>query len=216
MNKNKTLIALVLDASGSMAPLQDVTIESVNSFIRDQLSQPGEVEFNIRIFNSGHVVIPNHVTLDKTIYNPTGGTALLDAIGFSIDSIGKDLASRKEDDRPGKIIFAIMTDGEENSSREYGGKLGRQKIFDKISHQKDKYSWNFTFLGANQDAIQAGQSLGISTLDCMTFNASNAGTKNVASAMSNYATRARTDSKFKGYTLEEAAASMQGDDLKKP
>jgi hypothetical protein len=86
---------------------------------------------------------------------------LLDAIGRTIDEVGKRLAATPESDRPGKVIFAILTDGEENSSRRFT----KHQVFDMIRHQQEKYAWEFIFLAANQEAIATAAGIGIAADD---------------------------------------------------
>ncbi len=100
-------------------------------------------------------------------YEPRGSTALLDAIGRTIDYIGKELASTPEADRPSKVIIAILTDGEENASQLYS----MAQINQRITHQTRKYQWEFLFLGANQDAIATAARMGIHADQSATFAA---------------------------------------------
>lgn len=88
------------------------------------------------------------VHLDENNYTPSNTTALLDAVGKAINSIGRRLADTPEADRPGKVIFAIITDGYENASTEFS----RSQVFSMVTHQREKYGWEFIFLGANIDA----------------------------------------------------------------
>ena len=106
-------------------------------------------------------------------YFPSGGTALLDAVGSTITSVGKRLADTPEEERPANVMFVITTDGYENSSREYNQK----QIADMIEHQKTKYSWTFMFLGANIDAESVGKSYNIDY--AKTYTASSIGTESV-------------------------------------
>jgi hypothetical protein len=98
-------------------------------------------------------------------YAPDGGTALLDAIGRTIDETGARLAAMPEAERPGKVIIAILTDGEENSSRTFTW----AQISDKIRHQQEVYKWEFLFLGANQDAIATAARIHIGRHNSATF-----------------------------------------------
>jgi hypothetical protein len=91
------------------------------------------------------------------VLTPRGGTALLDAVGRAINETGERLAAMPEAHRPGLVVFVVMTDGEENSSREFS----KSQIKEKISHQQDKYGWQFVFLGANQDAFAEAGSMGM-------------------------------------------------------
>ena len=163
MKQGLTEIVAILDKSGSMMPVAGDSIGGINSFITEQASLPGDASFTLTLFDTNitkkydGVPIKNVKPLEKNDYIPGGNTSLLDAIGVTINEVGARLASLPETDRPEKVIFAILTDGEENSSREYS----RSQIFDMINHQREKYNWEFMFLAANQDAISTGQQMGI-------------------------------------------------------
>jgi len=161
-NPNKAAITLVLDRSGSMGSIRDDTIGGVNTFIVDQRKQPGECTFTLAQFDDVYEVVMHNkpladvALLTRETFVPRGSTALLDAIGKTINVLGAELAALPETQRPGKVYFVVMTDGQENASREFD----RDQVFKMIQHQRDNYKWEFVFLGANQDAIQAGTSLG--------------------------------------------------------
>lgn len=98
---------------------------------------------------------------------PRGSTALLDAVGQAIVTTGEKLATLPEDQRPGLVMVVIVTDGEENSSREYN----KQKIKDLITQQQDVYKWQFTFLGADQNAFAEAASMGMKLDGVAAYNA---------------------------------------------
>lgn len=164
MKAGLTEIICVIDKSGSMDSLKSDAIGAFNTFLEQQKALPGEAKITLTLFDTDYKIVHNGVpiasvpalTLDT--YVPGGMTALLDAAGRTIDKVGERLKATPENDRPEKVLMVILTDGEENSSHEYT----RQQLFDKITHQKAKYNWEFIFLAANQDAIQAGQSIGVS------------------------------------------------------
>ena len=97
---------------------------------------------------------------------PRGSTALLDAVGRAINETGERLAKMNEEDRPGLVVFVVMTDGEENSSQEFS----KDQIKQMITHQQDTYGWHFTFLGANQDAFAEAGALGIHAAGVANFS----------------------------------------------
>lgn len=169
---NSTLIAVVLDRSGSMESVRDATIESVNGFIDLQRKLPGEAKLTLMQFDTEFLTTCDEVPLDKVkpltreTYVPRLGTALLDAIGITVDDIGKRLAARPEEERPSKVVVVIQTDGYENSSFMYT----KQKINEMISHQRTKYAWDFIFLGANQDAIATAATFGIAPQMALTIS----------------------------------------------
>lgn len=168
-----TEIAFVLDQSGSMESIKAGTLEGVNAFLTQQRAENTTfpVRFSLTLFSTvletrySSVPMTEVPDLDDRTYLPDGGTALLDAIGFTIDGLGKRLADTPVAERPGKVIVAIMTDGEENSSRRFDWAA----ISDKIRHQREVYQWEFLFLGANQDAIATAGRMNISHRDSVNF-----------------------------------------------
>lgn len=177
--ENFTSINVIVDASGSMAHLTHDTIGNFNTFLKEQKEFPGEAVFTLCTFNTDYrlphdfVKIASVPDLDVKGYIPQGGTALLDAMGTTIDSVGRKLASLPEEERPSKVIFLIITDGHENSSKRYSS----EQIKSMVEHQKDVYSWEFVFMGANIDAITTGTSLGISASNSVNYAATDIGTK---------------------------------------
>jgi hypothetical protein len=162
---NWTEIAFILDRSGSMQSIRSGTMEGYNSFIFQQKEENDNypVRFSLTLFSSGieevlsSIPVNKVMELDDSNYRPSGNTALLDAIGTTINNLGKRLADTPETDRPGKVIVAIMTDGEENSSRQFTW----DQISEMIKHQTEVYKWQFLFLGANQDAIATASRMNI-------------------------------------------------------
>jgi len=163
MNKNLTEIAYILDQSGSMQCLKEAAISGFNTFLNEQQDTSGEATFSLILFDSKYRLHTNRKPihevepLSSRTYIPQSGTALLDAIGHTIQRIGKKLADTPEHDRPGKVIIAIYTDGYENSSTEYTSKEIRKMI----QHQTNKYGWEFLFLAANENAMETAASYGI-------------------------------------------------------
>lgn len=184
--ENLTCITAVLDRSGSMSLTQKDVIGGFNSFLKEQKETPGEALFTLAMFDHAYdlvydcVPISDVKDLDEKTYYARGNTSLLDAIGRTINAVGSKLASMNEEDRPSKVLFLIMTDGEENASREFK----HSKIMEMINHQRDAYKWNFVFIGANQDAIKAGSSMGFSANQSYNYAASSVGTKSAYSSMS--------------------------------
>lgn len=195
-NPNKTSITVILDKSGSMHPISNDTIGGYNKFIETQRNIPGECEISLIQFSSNSEFtykskpINEAILLNNNNYMPNGGTALLDAIGTAIIEKGKELSNLAEDDRPSKVMFVIITDGEENSSKEF---RDRQVIKDMIEHQKTVYSWDFTFLGANQDVFTTSTSLGIDLNKSLSFSTTKSGgAMRAFAAIADYSTSART------------------------
>jgi uncharacterized protein YegL len=175
----KTEIAFILDRSGSMGSMTHAAISGFNEFLKAQQAtvdddgQPIPATFSLILFDHEYIAVHNRqdiqaaLPLNLDTYVPRGNTALLDAIGRTIDHIGGELAATPEADRPGKVIIAILTDGEENASRHFSMK----DINGRITHQTEKYQWEFMFLGANQDAIATAARMGIHSRHAATFAA---------------------------------------------
>lgn len=186
MRMNHTDITIVLDRSGSMATVVNDTIGGFNRFLSDQKAAPGTAEITLHQFDDRFETVMNGVDvrmaaeLTNKTFVPRGSTALLDAIGRAIQETGNRLATKSDRDRAGKVVFVIITDGEENASREFN----REKVFEMIEHQKSKYSWEFVFLGANQDAIRAAAGIGINACSSITYAANAVGTEAVFRSLS--------------------------------
>ena len=179
MNHSLTEIAFVLDRSGSMSSVAESAVTGFNEFLRDQQAAPGEARFTLVLFDDEYLLPANALPvrqvrlLDAATYVPRGSTALLDALGRTVDDLGARLAVTPEAERPGKVIVAILTDGHENASQHFT----RRDIAARIRHQRDRYGWQFLFLGANQDAIATAAALDIGAHDAATFQADAAGAK---------------------------------------
>jgi uncharacterized protein YegL len=159
-NQNLTEIVMIVDRSGSMESIKDDAQGGFNSFIEEQKKLPGEAALTLVQFDTEYETVHENKPLkDVPPYTlvPRGWTALLDALGMTIAKVGERLAKTPEEQRPGKVLVVIITDGQENSSKEYT----KEKVFEAVSHQREKYKWEFQFLAANQDAIQAGASISI-------------------------------------------------------
>jgi len=171
MKNQLTEIAFVLDRSGSMQSQLEAAISGFNDFLREQRSAPGEARFTLVLFDDQYEVpcnaipIAEAVELDTSTFVPRGSTALLDAVGRTIDDLGGRLAATAEESRPGQVILVILTDGLENASEKYTWK----DISKKIKHQRDTYRWEFLFLGANQDAIATASQMNIAAGSAMSY-----------------------------------------------
>ena len=163
MNKNLTEIVFILDRSGSMAGLEDDTIGGFNAMVEKQKKEQGEALLSAVLFSNDSEVIYDRTDIRKVEpmtdrqYFVGGCTALLDAIGDAVHHIANVHKYAREEDRPGKTIFVITTDGMENASRRYNY-ADVQKM---VQYEQEKYNWEFLFLGANMDAISAARSFGI-------------------------------------------------------
>ena len=196
---NKTQIVCVLDASGSMSSMIDEARQSLNKFLNDQKELEGDAIVSIVTFSSGHdsnngyelirdsISIQDMDEITSEDWYPSNMTALNDAIGKGINDTVYSNKKMKKSERPNKTLFVIVTDGHENSSREYNA----SQIKNLITTQ-EKNDWQFIYLAANQDAFAVGNNYGISKGNTMNFMANSAGssavydTLNVATA--NYRT----------------------------
>ncbi|WOQ18737.1 vWA domain-containing protein [Raineyella sp. W15-4] len=167
-NPHLTHLYFLLDRSGSMQSIREDTIGGFNAFIADQRRHPGDCRVTLAQFDNQYEVVYR----DKPIgdvpgldLQPRGTTALLDAIGRLVTDAGAQLASLPEPERPGTVIVGIMTDGYENASREWTHPAIRALI----QQQTTTYSWEFLYLGADQDAIEVGTSLGVAANRSMTY-----------------------------------------------
>ncbi|HYN07411.1 MAG TPA: vWA domain-containing protein [Vicinamibacterales bacterium] len=170
----KTDITVILDRSGSMEVRRSDAIGGFNALVDDQKVQPGVAALSLVQFDTSYQVSFTAKTpvdvpaLTMETYNPSGGTALLDAMGKTISATGQRLAAMPEADRPGKVIVVIITDGEENSSREFT----YPQVNEMIGHQRDVYQWEFIFVGTNQDAIASAAKIGIAPGSALTYGTS--------------------------------------------
>lgn len=177
--KNYTDIVCILDKSGSMVTLQGSTIKAFNSFLEEQKTIPGEASITVVTFNDKPEVVQNRVSLQDAVplntdtYRPAGYTALNDTLGLMIDETGMRLAALPESERPDKVVFFIITDGQENTSKIFTA----QQIKEKILEQQNVYSWEFIFTAANIDAFATGASLGISAVNTSQYDATHVGTQ---------------------------------------
>ena len=185
MKKKLTEIVFILDRSGSMAGLEDDTIGGFNAMIEKQKREQGDAYVSTILFDNDCEVVHDRVDIQKVPpmtreeYYVRGCTALLDAVGKAIHHIGNVHKYVREEDRPEKTLFFITTDGMENASREYTYDRVRRMI----EHEKEKYGWEFLFLGANIDAAREAARFGISEDRAANYHADCEGTAVVYEAM---------------------------------
>jgi len=171
MNKNLTEMVFILDKSGSMQGLEKDTIGGFNSMIQRQQKEAGEALISTVLFSSQSTVIHDRVDvrrikpLTELDYSVGGTTALIDAIGSAIHHIGNVHKYAREQDRPAHTVFVITTDGMENASRRYTS----SQVKAMVQKQKEKYGWEFLFLGANIDAVETASHFGICEDRAVTF-----------------------------------------------
>ena len=181
MKKNLTELVFILDRSGSMAGLEADTIGGFNAMIEKQRGEPGEAVISTVLFDNETEVIHDRIPLDRVPrltekeYYVRGCTALLDAVGGAIHHIGNVHKYAREEDRPEKTLFVITTDGMENASRRYT----YNKVKAMIERQREKYGWEFLFLGANIDAAREAARFGIRADCAADYHADSIGTEAV-------------------------------------
>jgi uncharacterized protein YegL len=185
MKKGLTELVFILDRSGSMGGLESDTIGGFNLMLAKQKAAPGECRITTVLFDNNYELL--HDRLDLQAASPLtekeyfvgGSTALLDAIGRTIHKIGNVQRKSADEYRAEKVLFVIITDGEENSSREYSS----DEVKAQIERQKSKYGWEFLFLGANIDAVETAAGLGINRNHAQNYHADSAGSAVVHEAI---------------------------------
>jgi uncharacterized protein YegL len=186
MRDDLTELVAILDRSGSMANLADDTIGGFNKFIEDQKKVPGEALLTTVLFDDHYEFLHDGVSIQdvKPItgkeYFARGMTALLDAVGRTINRVGEKLSKMDEADRPGKVMVLIITDGYENSSHEFT----REQIKEMVERQRNTYKWEFLFFGANIDSFAAADGIGVDLTRAVNFSASGIGVSTTLDAMS--------------------------------
>lgn len=193
MKAGLSYIVPIIDRSGSMGVLRQSAIDGYNGFLDEQKKLPGEALWQLVLFNThrlSHPVGPidRVKPLNEDTYSPFGGTALLDAIGVTVEEVGYQLAMTHEDERPSKVIVVILTDGHENSSVIWS----KEAVAAQIQHQQEFYGWEFVFLGANMDAVAEASALNIPPSNAFNYAASAAGVSEAYSTSNVMTTRMRT------------------------
>lgn len=210
-DKNLTHIYLLRDRSYSMTSIKEQTDVGFNVFIEKQKEVPGECLVTLVDFDDKYEVVYSNLPLSQVPVSnlqPRGNTALYDSLGKLIEDTGRELAKLPENRRPASVVFAVLTDGYQNASlggntslNNYWGApepshwykhFTAPQLKTMIEEQQTKYSWNFYFLGANQDAILVGGDLGFYSTNSLTYSG-----EYVASAM---ASAANSVSAFRGAT----------------
>ena len=177
MKKDYTHICIVLDASGSMGCIESDIKGSFNTFLAQQKESEGKTMFDLFQFSDEVTHLVKSADLSQYSgnlmdqYSCSGCTALYDAVCIAIDSMGKTFAAMPEEERPENVLCVIITDGEENSSKEFTMNDVKQRI----EHQKNVYSWEFDFLAANQDSWETGSAMGLTKDQCTDFTANSDG-----------------------------------------
>lgn len=182
---NTTELIFILDKSGSMAGLETDTIGGFNSMIEKQKKESGKCYVTTVLFSSENHKVHDRITVDKVPpmtlddYCVGGCTALIDAIGDTIRHIANIHKYARPEDVPERTIFVITTDGMENASHKYTA----EKVRNMINKEKEKYGWEFLFIGANIDAVTTASNYGINPDRAVNYHADKKGTKVVYNAV---------------------------------
>jgi len=194
--KNKTTeLVFILDRSGSMGGLESDTIGGFNAMIQKQKKVDGKCYVSTLLFDNETEVIHDRIPLERVNpmtdndYEVRGCTALLDAIGGAIKHIGNIHKYARPEDVPAHTMFVITTDGQENASHRYTSK----EVKKMIERQKEKYGWEFLFIGANIDAVETAARYGIDRNRAVNYNADGMGTKILYDAVAKAVCNVRTN-----------------------
>ena len=212
MKKNLTELVFILDRSGSMAGLEADTIGGFNAMIEKQRGEPGEAVISTVLFDNETEVIHDRVSLDRVPaltekeYDVRGCTALLDAVGGAIHHIGNVHKYAREEDRPEKTLFVITTDGLENASRRYT----YDKVKAMIERQRERYGWEFLFLGANIDAAREAARFGIRADCAADYHADSIGTEAVYESVCEAVCQVRRAAPLKASWKQRIDADFKG------
>lgn len=178
-NNNLTEMVFILDRSGSMYGLEKDTIGGFNSMLLKQKTEEGEAFVTTVLFDNEYEIIHDRISvkdvpeMTDNEYKPRGSTALIDAIGRTIRHIANIHKYQRKEDVPANTVFVIITDGMENASHIYSS----DKVKRMIEHEKEKYGWEFIFLGANIDAVETARHFGISEDRAVNYNCDSQGTR---------------------------------------
>jgi hypothetical protein len=167
-NQNLTLIAFLLDRSGSMQSIKSDVVGGFDAFLTEQRAGDGECRVTLAQFDNEYEVVYHAVPVGEVPpleLNPRNSTALLDSMGKLITDTAAEIATLGEDDKPGSVIVAIMTDGMENSSHEWS----RPAIKSLVEQQTNESGWEFLYMGADQDAVEVGKDLGVRAEQAVTY-----------------------------------------------
>lgn len=168
-NQNRTLIAFLLDRSGSMQSIKSDVIGGFDAFVAEQRVGDGECLVTLAQFDNEYEVVYHALPLGDVpplALHPRNSTALLDSMGKLITDTAAEIDALSDDDKPGSVIIAIMTDGLENSSTEWT----RPSIKSLVEQQTNESGWEFLYMGADQDAVEVGKDLGVKAEQAVTYS----------------------------------------------
>lgn len=197
-----TAICLIIDRSGSMGSIRLDAEGGINAFLDEQRKAADRRSIRIVQFDHDYeVVTPTTPAADVPPYAlyPRGTTALHDAMGRGLTEFGAELAAMPEDERPGRVIVAIMTDGYENSSQEYT----TDRVKEIINQQRDVYGWQILYLAANQDAILEAAKYGIAAGQSLTYANTGGGVRSMSASLGSYVTASTNPGAPGSFTVED-------------
>lgn len=208
MKNDLARVVVILDRSGSMQSMRAAAISGFNEFIGKLKAQPGDVNVKLVQFDDQYEVVFDQPLaqvpeLTEATFVPRGMTALLDAQGKTIVALGEELAKFPESDRPASVTVLMITDGQENASHEY--KQAQVKAM--VTEQREKYSWNFVYVGANQDAIAVAASIGIPMTSAINLDGGTLSNRAVYTSMAAYVNTSRSLSAM-GQATQNVAFSL--------
>jgi hypothetical protein len=198
-----THVYVLLDRSGSMSAIADDTVGGFSAFIAEQKSVAGRCRLSLAQFDDTYERVYESVDIQDVpplVLQPRGSTALHDAMVRLIGEAGAELAALPEHERPATVLVAVLTDGHENASREANGAI----VKGLVERQQKQWGWQFTYLGANQDAVLTAQGLGIRAEDALTYAAANV---DAAFSVQSAKMRRLREARVSGATLEQASAA---------
>jgi len=188
MKNGKTALVFIVDRSGSMYSIASDIQGAIKSVLSDQQENyKGDIDVTFVRFDTQYEEVFSgtpikDISEDDLKIEPRGSTALLDAMGQTLNTFERKFSETAKKNRPEKVLFLIITDGEENASKEYS----RDRVFGMIKTLERDHDWGFTFIGANQDAIQAGHSIGVMRSKSLNYDADAVGVQNMSRSVSNF------------------------------
>jgi Mg-chelatase subunit ChlD len=212
MKQGLVEIVLVVDRSGSMLVTRSDAEGGLRHFLERQKQVPGEARITLyrfndvveRVFEAKSI---GEVSESDLVIEPSGMTALLDAMGRAIDEVGARLEKTPEGERPSKVFVVTVTDGEENRSI----KFTHKDVFDRVSVQRQAFSWEFVFIGANQDAIKTGRTIGVPAAQSLSYAATAKGTQGVYAALAGQVAASRMSGQAVAFTVGDRARALGQD-----
>lgn len=215
---NFTEIIVILDRSGSMSTIAADMRGGFDQFIADQRKVPGECTVTLAQFDDRYELVYEArpiADVPPLELVPRGWTALYDAVGKTINSVGERLSKTPEDARPSKVIVVIISDGHENRSQEFG----QPAIAEMIKVQRETYNWEFVYLGANQIAADVAVKMGIPARAAVTYQTTRSGTRGATQVLSASIASARACASPVAVSqadYEKAVAEVEAQDTDKP